>query len=67
LTIDAIRRAYAWSFSAERAMRHVEVIARRPHPAGSAAHDTVRDHLATQLEPLGMDVALQHGTATGWN
>ena len=34
-------------FSAERAMRHVEAIAVRPHPMGTADHDRVRDYIMT--------------------
>ncbi|HMI44430.1 MAG TPA: hypothetical protein VK516_12440, partial [Gemmatimonadaceae bacterium] len=33
-------------FSAERAMRHVEQIAQRPHPMGTVDHDRVRDYIA---------------------
>ncbi len=50
-------------FSAERAMRHVEQIAQRPHPVGSADHDRVRDYVAAELERLGFKV--EHQIATG--
>ena len=43
-------------FSAERAMAHVTVIAREPHPAGSAAMAQVADYLDKQLERLGLEV-----------
>ena len=42
------------AFSAERAMRHVEQIAARPHPMGSADHDRVRDYVSDQLTTLGV-------------
>ncbi len=50
-------------FSAERAMRIVGEIALRPHPAGSAEHDRVRDLLVKELENLGLKV--EHQRATG--
>ena len=41
-------------FSAQRAMRHVEQIAQRPHSMGTADHDRVRDYILGQLSGLGM-------------
>ena len=41
-------------FSAERAMAHVEQIAQRPHPVGSADHARVRDYLVGALGALGL-------------
>ena len=52
-------------FSAERAMRHVEEIAARPHPVGSADHDRVRDYLVTQLAMMGLRPQIQATTAVG--
>src|SRR4030088_517756 len=52
-------------FSAERAMRHVEQIAQRPHPIGSADHDRVRDYIAGQLSALGLRPQIQRTTAIG--
>jgi len=52
-------------FSAERAMRHVEAIAVRPHPMGSADHDRVRDYIAKELTALGLKPQLQVTTAVG--
>lgn len=52
-------------FSAERALRHVEAIAQRPHPIGSADHDRVRDYIAAQLTQLGLRPQLQVTTAIG--
>ncbi len=42
------------SFSADRAMEHVEQSARVPHPTGSAANDEVRAHLIDRLTGLGL-------------
>lgn len=47
------------AFSAERAMAHVEQIARRPHPVGSADHARVRDYLAGAIEQLGLKAEFQ--------
>jgi hypothetical protein len=52
-------------FSAERAMRHVEAIAVRPHPMGSVDHDRVRDYIMSELTALGLKPQLQVTTAVG--
>lgn len=41
-------------FSAGRAFKHVEVIAARPRPIGSAAHAETRDYLMRELTALGL-------------
>ncbi len=41
-------------FSAARAMADVQIIARIPHPIGSAANAAVRDYLVTRLTALNM-------------
>src|SRR5215211_1260910 len=51
--------APANEFSAERAFSHVEQIAERPHPVGSAANAEVRDYLVGQLEDLGLQPTVQ--------
>ncbi len=51
--------APADSFSAARAMDHLEVIAQRPHPTGSDDHARVRDYLQAELENLGLDTMIQ--------
>src|SRR2546427_13210295 len=53
------------AFSAERAMRHVEQIAQRPHPMGTADHDRVRDYIVDQLSRLGLSSQIQQATAVG--
>ncbi len=40
-------------------MAHVEQIAQRPHPVGSADHARVRDYLAGAIEHLGLKAELQ--------
>src|SRR5512140_2484041 len=52
-------------FSAERALRHVEQIAARPHPMGTADHDRVRDYIAAQLTALGVKPQVQVTTGIG--
>ncbi len=42
-------------FSAERAMAHVRVIARTPHPIGSDANNAVKEYLMAQLSGLGLN------------
>jgi len=52
-------------FSAERAMKHVEQIAQRPHPIGGGDHDRVRDYIIGQLSALGLAPQIQQTTAIG--
>lgn len=52
-------------FSAQRAMRHVEQIAQRPHSMGTADHDRVRDYILGQLSGLGLQPRVQQTTAIG--
>ncbi len=52
-------------FSAERAVRHVGVIAQRPHALGSPDHARVRDYLLAQLTALGLHPEVQSTTAIG--
>lgn len=56
--------APAQLFSAERAMQDVRVIARSPHPLGSAEHVQVRNYLAQRLQELGFTVTEQSGPLT---
>lgn len=46
-------------FSAERAMKHLPIIAREPHPQGSPAQAAVRDYLVDQLTEMGLEVEVQ--------
>ena len=50
-------------FSSGRAMKHLEVISRRPHPMGSLEHSAVRDYLLQQLTAEGLKPEVQKTTA----
>lgn len=50
-------------FSAGRAMEHLEVIAREPHPMGSRRNAEVRDYLVAQLRRTGLEVQVQDSDA----
>ena len=49
-------------FSAERALVHVRIIARAPHPIGSVENAAVRGYLSDQLKMLGFPIATQSFT-----
>ncbi len=51
-------------FSSARAMAHLRVIAKRPHPQGSAEHRAVRDYIYQQLSSLGLSPQIQNSTVT---
>jgi hypothetical protein len=51
-------------FSAERAMEHVKVIAREPHPTGSIANTRVRDYIVAQFSSQGLKTEVQKSTST---
>lgn len=57
--------ASATRFSAERALRHVRVIAQRPHPTGSEDNARVRAYLVTELTSLGLAPQVQEATGVG--
>jgi hypothetical protein len=46
-------------FSSDRAMSHLGVIARAPHPTGSPAQEVVRNYLLGELRSLGVEVEIQ--------
>jgi hypothetical protein len=52
-------------FSAARALAHVEAIAARPHPVGSAEHEAARDYVFGALSSLGLAPEIQRTTALG--
>ncbi|MFI6908497.1 M20/M25/M40 family metallo-hydrolase [Nonomuraea sp. NPDC050394] len=54
-------RSAATAFSAARAFEDVRVIAKAPHPTGSAANDRVREHLVALLREIGFDTRVQEG------
>src|SRR5271155_3161864 len=51
-------------FSAARALDQIRVIAEKPHPAGSAEHQRVRDYLVAELTKLGAAPELEAGFAS---
>jgi len=55
--------APATEFSSARALRHVESIARNPHPVGSAEHALVRSYILKELEAVGLAPEVQETTA----
>ncbi|MCA1636304.1 MAG: M28 family metallopeptidase [Acidobacteria bacterium] len=52
-------------FSAARALAHVEAIAARPRPVGSAEHAAARDYVFGALSSLGLSPEIQRTTALG--
>ncbi|UNK15880.1 M28 family peptidase [Paenibacillus sp. N3/727] len=46
-------------FSVERAMQHLEVIAKEPHPVGSEANKKVKDYIVKYFESLNLPVEIQ--------
>jgi hypothetical protein len=56
-------QAPAQQFSAGRAMVDDRVIARVPHPVGSAANAVVRDYLVGRMQAMGLEPELQRTLA----
>jgi hypothetical protein len=52
----------AGSFDVDRAMAYIGVIARAPHPMGSAENERVRQSIIESLETLGLEPELQQLT-----
>jgi hypothetical protein len=46
-------------FASARAMKHLKMIARSPHPVGSAEHSSVRDYIFKELSELGLGPEIQ--------
>jgi hypothetical protein len=51
--------ALATEFSAERALKHIRVIAEQPRPTGSAANAAAQRYILTMLEDLGLETEIQ--------
>ncbi|MBH8572263.1 M28 family metallopeptidase [Nostocaceae cyanobacterium CENA369] len=49
-------------FSAGRAMKHLEVIAQKPHPINSPEHVKVRDYILKELTAMGLQPEVQKTT-----
>jgi len=50
------------TFSAARAMKHLSIIARAPHPINSPEHGAVRDYVLRALHETGLDPQVQRIT-----
>ena len=55
--------APATTFSAERALHEVAVVARQPHSLGTPAHAAVRDYLLRRCRALGLTASVQDTVA----
>lgn len=55
--------APANEFSSARALEHLRVIARTPHPVGSAAHEAAREYILGQLRGMGLEPEVQEAAA----
>jgi hypothetical protein len=53
------------AFSAERAMRHVKMVAQRPHPVGSPDAARVRAYVLAELAALHVPSEVQEATGVG--
>ncbi|MGD2087033.1 MAG: M20/M25/M40 family metallo-hydrolase [Candidatus Aminicenantes bacterium] len=51
------------SFSAERAMKHVEEMCQQPHFIGTEEHRRVREYIVSEAEKLGLATEIQETTA----
>ncbi|RUT04367.1 hypothetical protein DSM106972_045950 [Dulcicalothrix desertica PCC 7102] len=51
-------------FSAVRAMEHLRVIAKEPHPMGTPQHQAVEQYLVNQLKAMGLKPQVQ--STTSW-
>lgn len=52
-------------FSADRAFEHVKEIAQKPHPLGSAANDSARQYIISELRTMGLEPTVQEGIGIG--
>ncbi|HEX2729667.1 MAG TPA: M20/M25/M40 family metallo-hydrolase [Rubrobacteraceae bacterium] len=53
------------NFSAQRAMEDLRVVAREPHPMGSAAQARVRDYILAQADAFGLPAEVQRAEVAG--
>ncbi len=54
--------APATDFSSARALEHIRIVAKQPHPMGSPANAAVRDYLVRELGRLGVAPQVQRAT-----
>lgn len=57
--------APATEFSATRAMKHVQTIAKTPRPVGSDEHNAAREYIVNELRALGVEPEVQEALAVG--
>src|SRR5678816_2775871 len=50
-------------FSGERALKHLTVIAQRPHPVGTSEHAAVANYIQNELVSLGLSPEVQQTPA----
>ncbi len=50
-------------FSGERALKHLTVIAQKPHPAGTSEHTAVANYIRNELTALGLSPEVQQTPA----
>lgn len=50
-------------FSSERALKHLTVIAQKPHPVGSSEHAVVANYIRTELTAFGLSPEVQQTPA----
>ena len=50
-------------FSGERALKHLTVIAQKPHPAGTSEHAAVANYIQNELTALGLSFEVQQTPA----
>lgn len=60
--LEALEEVPPSQFSAARAFRDVEALARASRPLGSRGHAAARDHVAGRLGELGLEVELERST-----
>ncbi|MDX2303194.1 MAG: M20/M25/M40 family metallo-hydrolase [Microscillaceae bacterium] len=49
-------------FSAQRALKHLEIIAKEPHSSGTPAHEKVKNYLLKYCRSMGLEVSLHDAT-----
>ncbi|WP_333693380.1 M28 family peptidase [Flavobacterium sp.] len=55
-------------FSTQRALKHIEIISKKPHYVGSPYHNTVLNYLKEELQKLGLETQIQKSTVLSkWN
>ncbi len=53
------------SFSTDRALEHVEQMAKKPHAVGFGAHHEVRKYVISELKKMGLETSIQESRTAG--